>query len=152
MSMRYQDVVNNLARKEYEWSKFSLKSNQLKNIISFLNIEGEELKEVYYTKNIDPKKRTNLALICRSEASVFDPVYEEVTGTVPSYILIFITNYHENKVIPDDSFYKVDQAYLNEYNRSMFTGTKKVSLKDLFFIAKEKEMKIDVLLDGFLGD
>lgn len=154
--MRYQEVVNNLTNKNYNWRKFDINSKQIQNIISFNRSEGVNIKEVYCTDNIDALNRNNLALICRAETTEFDPDYEEITTDVPTYILIFIVDYKENVKIKEESFYKISQYDLDQYNRDNYRynrfNSNKISLRSLFFKAKEKEMNIDTLLDGFLGN
>lgn len=149
--MRYQEVVNNLANKDYKWRKLDIKSEQMQHIINFNNSEGNNIKEIYCTDNKDTLNRNNLALICRAETSEYDPEYDEMINDIPNYILIFIVDYNETKTIKEESFYKISQFDLDQYkNRYNHFNSKDISLRNLFFKAKEKEMNIDTLLDGFL--
>jgi len=148
--MNYQEVLNNLVSKNYSWDKFDLKSGQLKNVLSLSESDGITIKEIYYTNNTDKLKRNNLAMVCRGATTQYDPEYEETITGVPVYFLILVIEYNKNSVIKEDSIIKIGEQEILKSKKQYYIYSSDHSLRDLFFTAKEKEMKIDVLLDGFL--
>ncbi|MEJ6347900.1 hypothetical protein R4Y45_01480 [Holzapfeliella sp. He02] len=151
--MRYQAVVNNLATKDYSWNKIDKKAKQIREIINFNNDEGNNIKEIYSTENIDRLGRRNLALICRASSSQHNDEYGEMIDNIPIYILIFIVDYKDTVAVTEDSFYKISDRDLEKSRvQDSYTYTHNITLRDLFFKAKEKVMKIDTLLDSFLED